>query len=192
MAINLNDEYPNGTNAPSAAYPFGSAKNESSPGALDGMPWAAPGINDWAGFFQALLSGAGLTPSGVPDEVGASQYLEALLSVLSVRSEVVELGGDFDAGAEMRYARVGQTVTLSITSANLMHASSDSAASAEVIPAALRPSQPVQVLVSADAGGVCRLNVTPGGEVQLTYRDWSGAFRSETFAPSFTVSYAVA
>jgi hypothetical protein len=33
------------------------------------------------GFQQALLAAGGITPSGVPDKVGASQYVEALAAV---------------------------------------------------------------------------------------------------------------
>jgi hypothetical protein len=78
MAIIPSSRYPGQTGAPSAAYPQGSAQNISSPGDGTGTPWEADLVNDWFGFFQSLLDGAGITPSGVPDQVGASDYYNAV------------------------------------------------------------------------------------------------------------------
>ena len=74
-----------------AAYPQGKARNVSAPSAGDGTPWEADLINDVLGMQQALLVEAGISPSGSPDQVGASDYLDALESLfassLSVRTE---------------------------------------------------------------------------------------------------------
>lgn len=59
-------------------YPQGQARNISSPGDGTGTPLERKWVSDLWGFEQALLAAAGLTPSGTPDKVGASQYLEAL------------------------------------------------------------------------------------------------------------------
>jgi len=55
----------------------------SSPGAGNGTPWEAAIVNDWVGFFQSLLTYSGTVPSGAPDKVGASQYLDAVKRVIS-------------------------------------------------------------------------------------------------------------
>lgn len=45
------------------------------------VPWEAALVNDVFGFQQSILSASGAIPSGTPDRVGASQYLEALKKV---------------------------------------------------------------------------------------------------------------
>ena len=61
-----------------ANYPLGSAINDSAEGAGDGTYPLAQIYNDMWGFFQLLLDKAGITASGTPDTVLASQYWEAL------------------------------------------------------------------------------------------------------------------
>lgn len=78
MAINPETQYP-GKIAPSTPdYPFGSARNITTPGDGTGTPWEAALVNDVFGFQQALMDFAGVTPSGTPDKVGRSQYLDAV------------------------------------------------------------------------------------------------------------------
>lgn len=79
MAIKPSDEYPGKTQAPSAEYPQGSAQNITTPGDGTGTPLLASWLNDLWGFLQSLLDADGATPSGNPDEVGDSQYFDALL-----------------------------------------------------------------------------------------------------------------
>lgn len=78
MAINNAVRYPANSTPPDAAYPFGSAKNSSAPGAKNGYPWEKDQINDWLGFTQGLLNEANITPSGNPDTVLISQHMDAL------------------------------------------------------------------------------------------------------------------
>lgn len=73
MAIRLEDEYANSEPA-SAAYPEGSFKNSTSPTTKDGTPLEKAWGDDIYGFLQALLSGAGISPSGAPDTALVSQY----------------------------------------------------------------------------------------------------------------------
>ena len=81
MAIKPADEYPN-TNPADSNYPGGSAKNSSSPTATDGTPFEEVWVNDLWGFLQALIAAAGITPSGVPDTSVASQYLDAVRTIV--------------------------------------------------------------------------------------------------------------
>lgn len=78
MAINPSTKYTGRITAPSVAYPYGKAQNVTVPGDGTGTPWEAALLNDIFGFQQALLSDAGIVPSGSPDKVGASQYLKSL------------------------------------------------------------------------------------------------------------------
>lgn len=82
MSLKLNERYPGRFDNPSADYPQGSFKNRTSPTAKDGSYLEKDWANDKEGFFQSLIAVAGITPSGIADKVGASQYYDALLSVL--------------------------------------------------------------------------------------------------------------
>jgi len=92
MAINPNSSFPTKTAAPSAEYPYGSARNITTPGDGTGTPWRAEIVNDIFGFQQALLDAAGIVPLGQPDRVGASQYLEsARIALGAVAKSIAEL-----------------------------------------------------------------------------------------------------
>lgn len=92
MAIKPSTTYPAQTDSGSAGYPHGKARNDATPGDHSGSPWEKTHINDLWGWQQALLDAAGITPSGNADEVGASQYLEALEEVAA---QIIE-GGDWE------------------------------------------------------------------------------------------------
>lgn len=78
MAINPESLYP-GKIAPSTAdYPYGAARNITTPGDGTGTPWEAALVNDIFGLQQSLLSDAAIVPTGTPEKVGASQYLDAM------------------------------------------------------------------------------------------------------------------
>ncbi len=78
MAINPATLYPGKTGSPTAAYPYGLAQNITVASDGTGTPWEKVHVNDLWGFHQSLLDAAGIVPTGNPDEVGASQYLDAL------------------------------------------------------------------------------------------------------------------
>lgn len=78
MAIIPESQYPGKITPASAEYPYGQARNITLPGDGTGTPWEAALVNDLFGFQQALLTQASIVPTGDPEEVGASQYLEAL------------------------------------------------------------------------------------------------------------------
>lgn len=62
--INLQEQFSPRVNPGDANYPFGSIKDNTSPGANDGTPLSAVWGNDWEGFAQAAMTEAGITPSG--------------------------------------------------------------------------------------------------------------------------------
>lgn len=81
MAINPNTKYPGKTAGTSTEYPFGKARNITTPGDGTGTPWEEDVVNDLFGFQQAMLKAVGRTPSTTPEEVGASQYLQAIMAL---------------------------------------------------------------------------------------------------------------
>lgn len=83
MSLKLNERYPGRFNNPSAGYPGGSFKNRTTPTAKDGSYLEKDWANDKEGFFQSLLSAAGITANGAVDAVGASQYYSALTTIIS-------------------------------------------------------------------------------------------------------------
>lgn len=81
MALRPIIRYPGQTDV-AAAYPHGKARNATSHQDGTGTPLERDWLNDSWGFLQSLLAAVGLTPSGVPDEVGASQYLESVRTLI--------------------------------------------------------------------------------------------------------------
>lgn len=77
MSLKLNERYPGRFNNPTADYPQGSFKNRTTPTAKDGSYLEKDWANDKEGFFQSLLSEAGIVPNGNVDAVGASQFYDA-------------------------------------------------------------------------------------------------------------------
>ena len=78
MAITPSSEFPGKIAAPTTEFPYGKARDITTPGDGTGTPWRAALANDIFGAQQSLLSAADIVPSGTPDEVGSSQYLQAL------------------------------------------------------------------------------------------------------------------
>lgn len=68
--------------AANANYPSGSFKDVSAPAATDGSEYIASFQNDLQGFLQKIVLEAGITVSGAPDTVLASDYYDALLFIL--------------------------------------------------------------------------------------------------------------
>ena len=114
--INLEQTFTPRANPADTDYPFGSIKDNTSPGANDGTPLSAVWGNDFEGFRQAAMSEAGITPSGLPDTAQDSQLLEAVKAVSSgaLRPSVIEalrrsyaeagynlVGGSFEAGGTL-------------------------------------------------------------------------------------------
>lgn len=77
MAIILENQYTNAI-AATAAYPYGSVKNATAPGLLDGTPLDRVWKDDHLGFLYAMLGAAGITPTEVIDTALLSQYFQAL------------------------------------------------------------------------------------------------------------------
>lgn len=99
--INLEQKYTPRVNPGDADYPFGSIKGDSSPGAGDGTPLSSSWGNDIEGFRQAVMTEAGVAPSGQPDNAHTSQLWSAMKDVL--RQEVPNMGwtpveGSFELG----------------------------------------------------------------------------------------------
>ncbi len=78
MAISLKDEYGGQVITGDPGYPYGEPRNVSVAGDGTGTPLEEKWMKDLHGFLQALLVASGLTPSGTPDKVAASQYLDAV------------------------------------------------------------------------------------------------------------------
>lgn len=90
MAINPYSLFPTKTSAPSGDYPYGSARNVTVSGDGTGTPWDFRVLNDVWGFLQYLLNAAGITPSGVADNVNTSDYATALFQSAIIPSNGIE------------------------------------------------------------------------------------------------------
>ena len=95
MAIRPSEAYPGQTDTSDATgYPYGRAQNQVLEGEGTGTPLEAAWLSDLWGFLQALLVAGEITPSDVPDKVGASDYLAALTSVTDRRAKNNEWSGE--------------------------------------------------------------------------------------------------
>lgn len=83
MAINLTQKYPQQVDASTPEYPLGKARNVTSIDDNNATPLDEAWMNDHFGFQQALLAEVGIVPSGEPDRVGASDYLEAIKTLVT-------------------------------------------------------------------------------------------------------------
>lgn len=111
MAIIPSSHFPpSRVNAGSTEYPQGSAKDETSRGANDGTPAMQASVwNDIWGFLQKLLSVAGITPSGDPDDVTDSDYWDALTSN-DVKAELASVDAG-DVGGDRSVTNTGKGIT---------------------------------------------------------------------------------
>jgi hypothetical protein len=89
MAINPETQFTGKITPSSPDYPYGEARNVATPGDGTGTPWLAVLVNDLFGWQQALLSEAGIVPSGNPDKVGASQYVQAITALVGKKFDTV-------------------------------------------------------------------------------------------------------
>ena len=83
MAIIPKNDYTGRINSTDPEYPQGKAINIIGTTAGTGTPVEEKWLNDDWGFKQEILSEAGITPSGVPDKVGSSQYLDGIKTITS-------------------------------------------------------------------------------------------------------------
>lgn len=151
MALNLPNKYPGRFDATSTDYPQGKFKNRTSPTAQDGSYLERDWLNDWGGFFGALLSNAGVTPNGNVDTAQSSQFYDAMMAVSRA-------GGFKNATAvtasstALTVAQVGQAFLFT------------TAASTVVLPAASSVSVGGAYKLHTSAGFT--LSVTGGGAMQ--------------------------
>ncbi len=89
MSLVHSTRYPANTVPPDASYPFGSALNSTAPGAKNGYPYEKDNINDILGFLQGMLTKASVTPSGNPDTVLVSDYLDSLQIIIEDTGEFI-------------------------------------------------------------------------------------------------------
>jgi len=97
MAINPNVTLAPNVTAPDTDYPYGSSKNETTPGAKDGTPYNRTRANDVFGMQQALLKTAKITPSGSADTATESQYVQAIAELAAGRAYNYDDSGAADA-----------------------------------------------------------------------------------------------
>lgn len=91
------NRYPGQTDTADAGYPEGKARNATTLNDGTGFPIERDWINDLLGAKQALISEAGLAPSGEPDKVGASQELDALQELFAGRTATAISLADLEA-----------------------------------------------------------------------------------------------
>jgi hypothetical protein len=110
MAINPDVAFPGKTAGVSPEYPYGKARDVSAPGDGTGTPLRAAWVNDWFGLQQSILSEMAVTPSGVPDAVGACQVWDAMKTYIIGRAEREQVVDDIAALRTRMPKGVGEVV----------------------------------------------------------------------------------
>lgn len=155
MSLKLNERYPGRFNNPSADYPGGSFKNRTTPDAKDGSYLEKDWANDKEGFFQSLLSAAGITASGTVDKVGASQFFDALQQLKQNQSGVA-------------FATTGPSAALVLTPTPAI--------------TAYAAGQRFRVKFNQASTGTDTINVSGRGPLSLKQYDATGAKVAAVFA----------
>lgn len=155
MSLKLNERYPARFNNPTAGYPQGSFKNRTTPTAKDGSYLEKDWANDKEGFFQSLLSAAGIAANGAVDAVGASQFFDALQALKQIQ-------------AGTAFTTAGSAGALTLTPAP--------AISAYSAPLRLR------VKFSQNSTGTDTINVSGKGAKSIKQYDSTGAKVAAVFA----------
>jgi len=93
---NLNNSFPTNSNAPSADYPYGSARNITTSGDDTGTPFVASLYNDILGLQQYLIKEAGIVPNGSPDDATTNQQFDAIWKILNDRTVTHNFTTDAD------------------------------------------------------------------------------------------------
>lgn len=112
MAINPSSLFAGKIEAATTPYPYGKARDVSAPSDGTGTPWRATLVNDLFGFQQALLKASNQAPSGTPDAVAASQYLQAVVEVAAGRARYYTGGGTANAQTLTKIGDMQYPVTL--------------------------------------------------------------------------------
>lgn len=99
MALIPKNDYTTRVDSTDPNFPQGKAINLVNSVVGTGTPCEAKWVNDDWGFKQAILDEAGITPSGLPDQVGASQYLGGLKLIQSLES-INDLSQAYDVELE--------------------------------------------------------------------------------------------
>lgn len=81
MAIDRTQRYPGRFDPVTPEQPQGAFKNRTTATSRDGSYLESDWLNDFAALFSSMLVNAGVTANGNVDEVGASQYYDALIDV---------------------------------------------------------------------------------------------------------------
>lgn len=106
MALRIQDTYVN-TTPGDASYPFGSAKNETVAGALDGTPLEKAIYDDILGLMQSLVTAAGVVPSNSADNVLAPQYLTSIFNLKYYNPVDYEVGSKVRGSDNVNYVCIG-------------------------------------------------------------------------------------
>lgn len=103
MALIPENQYAGQVVTGDAGYPRGKARNITVSGDGTGTPLEANWVNDIWGFFQAILAETSTVPTGTPDAVGASQYLDSIKTLIKAAAPRAILRVSFSSSWQTDY-----------------------------------------------------------------------------------------
>lgn len=154
--------------APSAAYPYGSAKDDSTGATGDGTPFKSALLNDVYGLQQALMRAAGITPSGNADTALVSEYMKAIVELASGRAFNYDCSGT--ATVMVLAAQTDQHAPASYFDGMTVRFEGSVANTASAFTVNVDGLGAVSVKLRAGAANPPAETVSIGGETVLVYR----------------------
>lgn len=88
--LNLGLRYPGRVITTDPAYPYGKARDRATPGDGTGTPWQEDLANDLHGALQAIVEEGGITISGTPEAVGASDVVDGIHAIITADTATLE------------------------------------------------------------------------------------------------------
>ena len=153
MAIILEDEYPGRVSPATENYPLGSPRNNDA-GRGTGTLFDAEMFKDIFGFFQALITKAGITPSGVPDTALASDYYDSLPGLIDSGTNANGSYVRFSDGTQLHSGKI--SVTCDTAAENLFGSTSGTTyvGDSGLIPYSAKFDGAPSLVVGANGSGV--------------------------------------
>lgn len=193
--LDLGARYPGQVVTTDPAYPQGKARNRVGVGDSSGTPYEADLVNDLHGAHQALVAEGAVTPSGNPDQVGASDVVTATKNIADAR--IAASGRVTAASARYTISGTGVSYTSNFTLAQDFADANYSLAS-NVITVAAAGRYEISVLMSAsrsDTSNPCSVLVEliANGQWQLGAVRFTATPAHEVmFSGTITVDLAAA
>lgn len=113
-----------------------------------------------------------------------------IISSIVGYNQVIDADSGFTAGA-FRISRNGKLVSIAVESTLSFAEASSVSTSVGFLPNWARPKTVLTNIFDSDASLIKRARIDSNGEIELSFRDYTGAATGDTGVGSFVISYPV-